>query len=177
VRILRTGLLLILVAVTGLLAGCGSSHSTAGSQRSRTTPAGTSKDAAAVSVIEGWARALRRGDVRAAARYFAVPSVFVNGQAFVIRSQHEARALNESLTCGALVTSTTDHGKYITAAFRLTNRAGPGADCGSGAGQPAATDFVIKDGHIVDWIRAPAGGAAPKVPKLPATTATPGQPV
>src|SRR5690348_674303 len=36
-------------------------------------------NAAAVQVIKAWSDALRRGDVRGAARYFALPSVMVNG--------------------------------------------------------------------------------------------------
>ena len=45
------------------------------------TPAPTGAPAAAnaVSVIRAWSDALRHGDVQSAARYFALPSVMVNG--------------------------------------------------------------------------------------------------
>ena len=39
---------------------------------------------------------------------------------------------------------------------RLTGRPGPGgSDCGTGAGETARTNFVIVDGRILEWIRAP----------------------
>ncbi len=139
-----------------------------------------------MAVIRGWANALRGGHIQAAARYFALPSIFANGEsaaggltAVEVKTEHEAEAVNESLSCGAQLTSITPHGKYLTANFRLTNRTGPGAGCGSGTGQPASTDFVIRHGRILDWIRAPtvSGGPLPKVPTVPAAPPTPSQQV
>ena len=181
---LRTCLVVILIAMAGLLAGCGSGQSSSRSgPRSPLRRAGLQKDAAELSVIRGWASALRRGDLRAAARYFALPSIFANGigsngglAAVVIHTERQAQAVNASLPCGAQLISATQHGKYINAAFRLTNRSGPGAGCGSGTGQSAYTDFVITHGRIVQWIRAPAasGGAQPPVPTVPANPQNPG---
>jgi len=156
-------------------AGCGSSAhrartSTAPSAAPRSAPA--SGGASAVGVIRGWSNALRRGDVDAAARYFALPSDFINGpgDALAIHTEAQARAANATLPCGAVLVSTVRHGRFITALFRLTNRPGPNAGCGSGTGGLARTDFVIAKGRIVDWIRAPdAGGAAP-APLTPSTT-------
>jgi hypothetical protein len=130
-----------------------------------------------VDVIRAWSDALRRGDVAGAARYFALPSEFVNGPGDVvmIHTEAQARAANASLPCGAVLISTTRHGRLITALFRLTERLGPNAGCGSGTGVLARTDFIIVGGRILDWIRAPdAGGGAP--PGLPAPGPIPAQP-
>jgi hypothetical protein len=178
VTTLRTSLALILIAMAGLLAGCGSGHTaTSSAKPSPAVSAAAKKQTVAENVIRGWAKALLSGKVSAAARYFALPSIFANGitsgglGTYEIRTERQARAVNESLSCGARITSITPHGKYFTAEFRLVNRSGAGADCGSGTGAAAATDFVIKNGRIIDWIRAPAGNAAPKIPALPANSA------
>src|SRR5690242_6690288 len=42
-------------------------------------PTGNRPDPRAVVVIKAWSSALRRGDVRAAAAYFRLPSEFING--------------------------------------------------------------------------------------------------
>jgi hypothetical protein len=100
--------------------------------------------------------------VTAAARYFALPSVLVNGadasgQALVIHifKFKDALAANASLSCGAQLLATDLRGSYVNALFRLTDRPGAGAGCGSGSGQTARTNFVISGGHIVQWLRAP----------------------
>jgi limonene-1,2-epoxide hydrolase len=150
-----------------MAAGCGSStrHHASTSAGARTTPAAA--DPTAVEVIRAWSTALRRGDLNAAARYFALPSEFVNGPAVIaIHTEAQARIANASLPCGAVLVSTSRRGRFVSALFRLTNRVGAGGACGSGAGQLARTNFVIADGHIVDWIRAPnpGGGAPPTTP-------------
>jgi hypothetical protein len=172
--------LMPLILCAGLLAGCGTDLTHRGGSTS-TTSAGAGGDGAQVRVIRDWANALRRGDVRAAAGYFAVPSIFANGESasgqlaeVVIRSRREAQVVNQSLSCGAQLISTRRNGKYIAAAFRLTNRTGLGAGCGSGTGQAASTDFLIRNGRIVEWIRAPVSGAAPKVPAPSANPQSPG---
>jgi hypothetical protein len=126
-------------------------------------PTGIRPPAADVAVIRSWAEALRRGDVRAAARYFALPSVMVNGTdasgaalVIAIDTRAQAEAANASLPCGAKFISADQRGRYLNALFRLTGRAGPGGStCGSGAGETARTNFVIARGLIVEWIRAP----------------------
>jgi hypothetical protein len=113
-------------------------------------------------VIRAWSDALRRGDVGAASRYFALPSVMVNGtdaagRAMVITIDNRAQAetANASLPCGARLISAARHGRYVNALFRLTGRPGPGGtDCGGGAGLTARTNFVIAHGLIVEWLRA-----------------------
>jgi hypothetical protein len=113
-------------------------------------------------VIRGWSDALRHGDVRGAARYFALPSLMINGPdpsgnavVTAIGTRAEADAANASLPCGATFISADLRGRYINALFRLTNRPGPGGGCGGGAGLTARTNFVIAKGRIVEWIRAP----------------------
>ncbi|HWF49209.1 MAG TPA: hypothetical protein VG294_01090 [Solirubrobacteraceae bacterium] len=166
-----------LVAVTGLAligAGCGSSPRHAPTHgTSQAAP--VLADPSEVAVIRGWSSALRHGDVAGAARYFALPSEFANGAAgaIVIHTETQARAANASLPCGAVLLSATRRGRFVSALFRLTDRSGPYAGCGPGAGALARTNFVIVDGHIVDWIRAPEGSggspgpAAPPVPQGP----------
>jgi hypothetical protein len=155
-----------------LLAGCGSTRIFQG------TIHGANPSTAA-TVIRMWSNALRRGDVTAAARYFALPSEFANGPTangtmavVAIHTEAQAVAVNSELSCGSVLLSVHQDGRYVNALFRLTNRGGPGGGCGSGAGQLARTDFLIKGGRIVEWIRAPeaaSGGTSP-VPVTPTST-------
>ncbi|MGZ4297628.1 MAG: hypothetical protein ACXVE4_10310, partial [Solirubrobacteraceae bacterium] len=116
-------------------------------------------DARTVAVIRHWADALRRGDVRGAARYFEIPSVFAPGpdQEVTIHSLAEAEAANATLPCGAkLISVTRVGGPLVQALFRLTARPGRGGSaCSSGAGDTARTNFVIRSGRIRVWLRAP----------------------
>jgi hypothetical protein len=124
-------------------------------------------DPADVEVIDGWVTALRRGDVEAAASYFAIPSVAENGPILVrIRSENDARNFNESLPCGARLIRADTVGEFTTATFRLTERPGPGL-CGPGTGGTAQTSFVIRDGKIVQWRRVGAGGGRAPAPSNP----------
>jgi len=166
------------------LGGCGSgssarsasatgSASSAGPMRAPgTAPAGS------VRVIRAWSQALLRGDIIAAARYFALPSIFYIGSGPPLRlsTRRDAVAANEALTCGARVLSAHGDGPYVNVLFRLVRRAGPGggAACGTGVGATARTNFLIRGGLIVQWVRAPDepgnGGSAP--PPSTTTTAT-----
>jgi hypothetical protein len=197
---------LVAVTAAGLAAGCGSSatRTTTGRRASQPPPsastpstaspqqapdppaAGKPANPAAVSVIRAWSDALRRGDVRGAARYFALPSVMINGsgvqgEALVIsiHTRAQAEAANASLPCGARFVSAEERGRYVNVLFRLTDRPGPGGGCRTGAGQTARTNFVIARGHIVEWIRAPdqpdenSPPPSPQ-PSPPATAPSPG---
>jgi len=204
----RPGLVVALVAAATLLAGCGSGGTkTAASQSTQPGPApatgagtqgvpgrsgqtiptpgptGRPADPAAVNVVRAWSSALQRGDVEAAARYFALPSEFVNGPdasgrvpSIPIRSLADAAAVNASLPCGASFISADRRGAYVNALFRLTDRPGPGGGCGSGIGQKARTNFVIKGGRIVEWIRAPDDPGDNPQSTVPTPPATPPQP-
>jgi hypothetical protein len=158
-------------------------------QQTLPTPGPTGRPAAAasVSVIRGWSDALRHGDVHTAAKYFALPSLMVNGtdaagQALVITIGNRAQALtaNAALPCGARLLSTDQRGRYVNALFRLTGRPGPGGtDCGEGAGSTARTNFVIAHGRIVEWLRAPddpGDNGTPRTPQAPPAPANPQAP-
>jgi hypothetical protein len=158
-----------------LLAGCGSAVKTSTESASNVAappqvqqmqhdqgkPA--KPDGPTMSVIRGWSSTLRKGDVEGAARYFAVPSLLINGpgqdgEPYVtaIRSFSQAVSANASLPCGAELISAQQRGRYVDALFRLTDRPGAGGGCGRGVGGTARTNFLIKHGRIVEWIRAPS---------------------
>jgi len=114
-----------------------------------------------VNVIKGWSTALRTGHVRAAATYFQIPSVFVNGpgDAYVLHSFRAAEIVNGLLPCGAVYISASQQGRFINALFKLTDRPGPGGGpdgCGGGAGSTARVNFIIRGGKITHWLRAPS---------------------
>ena len=159
-----------------LLAGCGGSGDDA-APRSVATPraapstepraeprGGGGEDAderptgpvtsAETAIIRGWSDALRRGDVDRAVGFWAVPSIASNGgQPFKLLSRKAVRFFNAGLTCGAELESTARDANYVLAVFRLTERPGEG-ECGSGVGAKARTLFLLRDGKIVQWIRA-----------------------
>jgi hypothetical protein len=144
-------------------------------------PTGVAAPAGAVRVIRAWADALRRGDVRTAARYFALPSVMVNGaesggSAFVIHivTIIQAEAANATLPCGAQLISTDQRGRYVNALFRLTGRPGlGGTDCGGVIGATARTNFLIAHGRIVEWLRAPSDPGDQGTPSQPGPAPSP----
>ena len=188
------------LATALLLAGCGSGRSLlshSGSARVarnhpnvrlpdlRTIPAppatGTPADPAVVTVIKAWSSALQRGNVRAAASFFNLPSEFIDGggggtvPVIRISTRAQAEAVNEALPCGATFISADQRGRYVNALFRLTARGGAGgSDCGSGAGSTARTNFLIKDGRIVEWIRAPDDPGDNGSPTAPGNSGSPG---
>jgi hypothetical protein len=145
-------------------------------------PTGIPAGADTVSVIRGWSDALRRGDVTGAARYFAFPSVMINGSdasgselLITIDTPSQAQEANETLPCGALLISADRRGRYVNALFRLTGRSGAGgSNCDGGVGQTARTNFVIAHGRIVEWIRAPDDPGDNGGPQAPAPQPSPG---
>jgi hypothetical protein len=140
-------ILIATIAAAGPASGCGGAG---GDKGVRVVPR-TESDAAAV--IRRWADTLRRGDVRAAAGFFALPSVVSNGTPPIeLRTLADARLFNESLPCGARLIRTSSSGRFTTATFRLTERPGPGT-CGRGVGMTARTTFVISRGKIREWRR------------------------
>ena len=123
-------------------------------------------DPAATAVIEEWSATLSSGDVAAAARLFALPSVAQNGALIEIRDAADARLFNSSLPCGARLVEATEDGDFVVATFELSERPGPGS-CGSGSGGTARTAFKIEDGRIVEWRRVaddPGSGPVPGNP-------------
>jgi hypothetical protein len=160
----RIRTLVALLAAGLALAGCATTSLLPGHHQS-----GTGGDAAQVAVVRHWAAALRAGDLRGAAGYFHLPSVFENGAtgAVEIRTLAQAEAVNSTLSCGAQVVSAFREGRYINVLFRLTARAGRGGGaqaCGSGVGQTARTKFLIRGGEILAWVRAPSRPGDPGAP-------------
>jgi hypothetical protein len=109
-----------------------------------------------VSVIRGWANALRAGHVEQASRFFAIPATVADG----LNPQRQlpdidsVRQFNRGLPCGArLVKAKRGANSFVVATFRLTERPGKG-ECGDGVDQLAATAFLIERKHIVQWLRA-----------------------
>jgi hypothetical protein len=151
------------------------------------TPGPTGRPAAttAVNVIRAWSDALRHGDLRAAAQYFALPSVMINGTdaagtalVITIGTREQAEAANATLPCGARFVAADQRGRFVNALFRLTGRPGlGGTDCAGGVGTTARTNFVIANGRIVEWLRAPddpGDNGAPQAPQpVPAPAPAP----
>jgi len=107
------------------------------------------------AVIEGWTDALRNGEIERAVRYWRVPAIAANGsQPFRLVTRAAIRQFNEGLTCGAKVESVERDQAYILATFELTNRKGRPGACGQGVGNRARTLFLLREGKIVQWIRA-----------------------
>lgn len=175
-------LLAFTAAVMVALGGCGSTTELM-HPVSRATPANTSPGVPSniVRVIVGWSEALRAGHLAAAARYFRIPSVFYfgSGAPIELRSLAQVEAANAALPCGAKFLSAHVLGRYVNALFRLTDRSGPGGanGCGSGTGQTARTNFLIRDGQIEAWLRAPdepGDNGSPPTQPPPPTQTTPG---
>jgi hypothetical protein len=122
-------------------------------------------DAGAVRVVRAWADALRSGDVRAASRYFALPSTVANGTApLKLETRAEVRFFNRTLPCGAKVIGIEPAPNgFFVAIFELTERPGPGS-CGAGTGETARTAFRVRDDHITDWLRVQDVESAPATP-------------
>jgi hypothetical protein len=108
--------------------------------------------AAARHVIEGWLRELRRGHMRAAARYFGVPSVFQNATPVLhLHNAFEVRMVVSSFPCGAVATRYAAAGRYTLVRFRLTERTG--GDCHGAVGHTTGGAIRVAGGHIKEWYR------------------------
>jgi hypothetical protein len=116
-----------------------------------------------VRVVRAWADSLRRGDVRAAATYFALPSTVANGTApLKLETRAQARFFNRTLPCGAkLIGTEPASGGFFIATFRLTERPGRG-ECGTGTGETARTAFRVRDELITEWLRVQDIESAPE---------------
>ena len=187
----RSAAVLVVALSLAAAAGCG------GSSKSSTTPApqtlandpgptpptsdlalppgvpdestGPAADAAR-HVINNWLKALRHGDVKRAAHYFALPSKFQNATpVLTVNSEQERIAVNVSLSCGAVATEMGAAGVYTIVTFRLTKR--PGGNCGTGVGGTVRGAIRVERRKIKEWYRLPdkPGGQqqAPPAPSGP----------
>ena len=110
-----------------------------------------------VSVIRGWADALRAGHIDQASKFFAIPTLVADGTNPLRRlgNRNAVKAFNRGLPCGAkLVGTRRGEASFVIATFTLTERPGVGS-CGTGVNHLAATGFLIKGHHIVQWLRVP----------------------
>src|SRR5579875_2462234 len=66
---------------------------------------GPPADPAELAIVRRWAAELRAGDLRGAAAYFHLPSLFEDGAAdtVTIHTRTEAEVANATLSCGAVV--------------------------------------------------------------------------
>jgi hypothetical protein len=167
-----------------VLAGCGATH-----RASTTTPVKDAKPvpqrsdldlppdvpdratgpAASESrrVINAWLRALRHGNVKRAAHYFALPSKFQNvTPVLTVDSEQERLAINLALPCGAKAVTMGGAGAYTIVTFKLTER--PGGQCGTGVGGRARGAIRVEGGKITEWYRLPdKPGGRPEAPPAP----------
>ncbi len=106
------------------------------------------------AIIRGWADALRRGDVERAVRYWRTPAIASNGGGPIrLVTRRAVRFFNDGLTCGARLESVARDATYLLATFRLTERVGGPGSC-TGVGNRARTLFLLREGKIVQWLRA-----------------------
>jgi hypothetical protein len=105
-------------------------------------------------IVRAWANTLRRGNVRGAARYFAVPSLVSNNTPpLKLSTRKQVQNFNRTLPCGAKVVESVRGPKgFVIVTFLLTERPGPGT-CGTGVGAKVRTAFRIRKHHITDWVR------------------------
>jgi hypothetical protein len=164
------------------VAGCGGGHSSTTSttttladrqavpQRSELDPPLSVPDrptgparAEARRVINAWLRALRHGQVKRAAHYFALPSKFQNATpVLTVHTEAERIAVNLSLPCGAKAREMGGAGAYTIVTFELTKR--PGGDCGTGVGNTARGAIRVERRHIKEWYRLPDKPGGQKAP-------------
>jgi hypothetical protein len=106
-----------------------------------------------VAVIKAWSDQLRRGHVKAAARYFALPAIVSNGTGpLKLTKRAHVEFFNRALPCGARFKEAVDTGAFVVATLVLTERPGRGK-CGSGVGNEVYTAFLIRRDKIVQWRR------------------------
>jgi hypothetical protein len=190
-------MLALLPVLAGGAAGCGTAASTGdglahpdfrlitpppyvGAPAVHATPAAsaprmTARDAARLRpVIAAWAAAVRRGEERRAARYFALPAIVYQPSfgAVTIRSRTLARAFNSALPCGARLLGARPSGRYIVGTFRLEPL--PGRHCTTPSAR-LRVGFVFGDQHhprrFSEWWWVPAKGKAPGPPRRPSAPA------
>jgi hypothetical protein len=162
----------VLLLMTLGVAACGGSdrreaRTPAAPPSARSSPATKAAADGDEKIIRGWADALRGGDVPAASRYFALPSVVSNGTSPIrLTSREDVEFFNRTLPCGARVTKLEDTGRLVVATLELTERPGPGR-CGQGVGGTARTAFLITKGKIAQWRRVvdeePGSSDAPSI--------------
>jgi hypothetical protein len=160
----RSAAVSVAVLMAIVLAACGSNHraaATAAVKDAEPVPQRSDLDlppgipdrstgpAASESrrVINAWLRALRHGNVKRAAHYFALPSKFQNvTPVLTVDSESERIAINLALPCGAKAIAMGGAGRYTIVTFKLTKR--PGSECGTAVGGTARGAIRVERGKI-----------------------------
>src|SRR5258707_3047814 len=149
-----------------VLAGCGSSNHAQKTAAPKTTQTNSNADLrlpahvprtalgaadrAAVRVITRWLKALRRGEERKAARFWATGAKFQNATpVLTIDTAVEKLAIQKSLPCGARIKQAGGPAPFVVLVFVLTQRRG--GDCGTGAGHTARGAIRVARGRIAEW--------------------------
>jgi hypothetical protein len=190
-RRMRVHRTLLAMSVAGAVAGCAGPGVLPGHGGGDAARA-TTPFQRGVAVIRAWSTALRTGHVKTAATYFQVPVVFYNGpeEELVLHTEKQVLTVNRLFPCGAVYVSAERKAHSINALFRLTDRPGPGGGpngCGDGVGTTARVNFVISDGKITHWLRAPSQpgdgrrahvphGTSPSTGTSPGTNTVPAKP-
>ena len=120
----------------------------------RACDAGTSRPRRATSACPRW------------------PSILI--PAFLATAS-DVKAFNRDLPCGAKLEKMRRSAEpmFVVGIFRLTERPGSKAGCGTGTGNRAAVAFRIYRGHITTWIRADEELATPTPTPKAGPSATP----
>jgi hypothetical protein len=173
-----------IVAALGLvLASCGGEQEpdrfdlrTPGAKTGQPPPVATPEahpvTSAEKRVLKGWADSLRRGSVKSAAAYFALPAEITpaSGPSARLTRRAEVREFNRGLPCGLTLLETRRGPlSFVLGTFRLSERKTKGgASCGTDIGRIVTVAFQIKDEHITRWMRDVAAlGAAPAATPTP----------
>ena len=135
----------LLVALSGVVAGCSLDADEPRPTGAQTEEKRESGEASEVGKIRAWSRALNDGDFDEAASFFAEGAVVEQLEEKLLVDRDAAVAFNRSLPCRADVTDVKDEGETLVAAFRL--RDGPGGPCGGAA----RVRFRFKGGKFAEW--------------------------
>jgi limonene-1,2-epoxide hydrolase len=129
---------LLALAVTALVAGCGSSSPSA------------------ESVVRAWSQALNSDDNVGAADLFAPGAEVVQaGSVLTLRTHAQAVRWNSRLPCSGRIVSITSNGESAKATFQLGDRRHSRCD---GPGQRATAIFRVVKGKIVLWHQTGSSG-------------------
>lgn len=155
---------LALVLLPALLSGCGGGGGGGGNDsRSQPPPldpktatAGPPADvrhanARVAATIRDWANAERNSRVDAAAGFFSLPAIVLNGpDPALLRTRQDVREWNDALPCGAALLRAVDVRGWTVARFQLVDRTGGHCDAPGGT---ASTAFAMRGGKIALWVR------------------------
>src|SRR5262245_36135485 len=114
---------LILIAVVTTLSGCsisgGSSKDKDAGTPQRITEPQHRRSLTDENVVRGWLTALKLGDYRAAADFFASDALIQQSRRYRLHTRSQALAFNLSLPCRADLTKIVDEGDRSLATFKL----------------------------------------------------------